>query len=159
MGFFNILILIFFSTQFNNNKKKLSNPRVQPDPCGLGWVGLGWIFFDSPWWVGSKNPLNLTQPDPCTPLGETFSHLKLHRPIAYDLWVFSSFEPLGFLGSCRIQSIQSMLWWSLGLEWCGIVGMELYGGRASLHSMVPLEREISGHLRGRSCLYLLEVCG
>ena len=77
------------------------------DSCdGLGWFEF---FFDPSWWVGSKNPLNLTQPDPCTPLGETFSHLKLHRPIAYDLWVFSSFEPLGFLGSCRIHSIQSML--------------------------------------------------
>ena len=74
MGFFNILILIFFSTQFNNNKKKVSNLWVQPDPCGLGWVGLmwwiglGWIFFDPPWRVGSKNLLNPTQPDPCTPL-------------------------------------------------------------------------------------------
>ena len=29
---------------------------------------MGWIFFDPPWRVGSKNPLNLTQPDPCTPL-------------------------------------------------------------------------------------------
>ena len=38
---------IFFSAQFNNNsnKKKLSNPWVQPNPCGLGWVGLGWIEF------------------------------------------------------------------------------------------------------------------
>ena len=39
------------------------------DLCdGLGWVGLGWIFFNLPWWVGSKNLLNPTQPDPCTPL-------------------------------------------------------------------------------------------
>ena len=37
------------------------------------WVGLdlcdgfGWVefFFDSPWWVRSKTPLNPTQPDPC----------------------------------------------------------------------------------------------
>ena len=43
---------------------------------GLGWVGLdlcyglGWVefFFDPPWWVGSKNPLNQTQPDSYTPL-------------------------------------------------------------------------------------------
>ena len=42
----------------------------------VGWVGLdlcdglGWVefFFYPPWWVGSKNPLNPTQPDPCTPL-------------------------------------------------------------------------------------------
>ena len=34
------------------------------------WVRLGWVefFFDPPWWVGSKNPLNPTQPEPCTPL-------------------------------------------------------------------------------------------
>ena len=31
---------------------------------GLGWVGLGWIFFDPPWWVGSKNSLNPTRPNP-----------------------------------------------------------------------------------------------
>ena len=33
---------IFFSTQFNNNsnKKKISNPRVQPHPTRPMWVGL-----------------------------------------------------------------------------------------------------------------------
>ena len=37
---------IFFSTQFNNNsnKKKLSNPWVQPDPTQPMWVGLGWTY-------------------------------------------------------------------------------------------------------------------
>ena len=36
---------IFFSAQFNNNsnKKKLSNPWVQPNPTQLMWVGLGWV--------------------------------------------------------------------------------------------------------------------
>ena len=52
----------------------LSNLWVQSDPtdpCGLGWTYvMGWVefFFDPPWWVGSKNSLNPTQPDPCTPL-------------------------------------------------------------------------------------------
>ena len=30
----------------------------------MGWVGLGWIFFDPPWWVGSKNLINLTHAHP-----------------------------------------------------------------------------------------------
>ena len=49
--FFNILIFIFFSTQFNNNSnnKNLSNPWVQPDSCGLGWVGLD--LYDGLDWV------------------------------------------------------------------------------------------------------------
>ena len=39
------------------------------DLCdGLCWVKF---FFDPPWWVGSKNPLNPTQPDPCG-LGWTY---------------------------------------------------------------------------------------
>ena len=50
---------VFFSAQFNNNsnKKKLSNPWVQP--VGLNLCDeLGWVefFFDPPWWVRSKNP-------------------------------------------------------------------------------------------------------
>ena len=60
----------------------MSNPWVQPDPTWpmwvelgrvgfMWWVGLGWIFFDPPWWVGSKNLLNPTQPDPCTPFNPT----------------------------------------------------------------------------------------
>ena len=28
------------------------------------WVGLGWIFFHPPWWVGSKNPPNPTHAHP-----------------------------------------------------------------------------------------------
>ena len=39
---------IFFSAQFNynSNKKKLSNPWVQPNPTQLMWVvGLGWVEF------------------------------------------------------------------------------------------------------------------
>ena len=38
---------IFFSTQLKNNsnkKKNLSNPWVQPDPCELSWLGLGWTY-------------------------------------------------------------------------------------------------------------------
>ena len=43
----------------------MSNPWVQPDPCGLDLCdGLGWIFFYPPWWVGSKNPLNPTHAHP-----------------------------------------------------------------------------------------------
>ena len=68
---------IFFSTQFNNNSNKKNCPThelipIQPDPCELGWTFvMGWTglnFFNSPWWVRSKNLLNLIQPDPCTPL-------------------------------------------------------------------------------------------
>ena len=41
------------------------------------WVGLNWIFFDPPWWFGSKNHLNPTQLDPCTPLstGQVYTQL------------------------------------------------------------------------------------
>ena len=48
----------------------MSNSWVQSDPCGLGWtyvmgwIGLGWIFFDSSWWVWSKNLLNPTHAHP-----------------------------------------------------------------------------------------------
>ena len=38
---------------------------IELDLCD-GWVGL--IFFDPPLWVKSKNPLNPTQSDSCTPL-------------------------------------------------------------------------------------------
>ena len=71
-----IYIYIYFA-QFNNNSNKKNCPThgfnpTQPNPCGLGWVGLdlydglGWIefFFDLPWWVGLKNPLNLTHAHP-----------------------------------------------------------------------------------------------
>ena len=33
----------------------------RPNPTHVGWVGLMWwveFFFNLPWWVGSKNPLN-----------------------------------------------------------------------------------------------------
>ena len=44
---------LYFSAQFNNNsnKKKLSNPWVQPNPTQPMWVGLdlcdglGWVEF------------------------------------------------------------------------------------------------------------------
>ena len=43
------------------------NP-TQPNPYGLGWTYvMGWVglnFFDPPWWVGSKNPLNPTHAHP-----------------------------------------------------------------------------------------------
>ena len=46
---------------------------VRLDWVGLmRWVGLGWIEFflthHGGHWVGSKNPLNPTQPNQCTPL-------------------------------------------------------------------------------------------
>ena len=63
-----------FSTQFNNNSKKKKNcpthrfNPTQPNPCGLGWTYvMGWVglnFFNPPWWVGSKNPSNLTHAHP-----------------------------------------------------------------------------------------------
>ena len=37
---------------------------TQPNLICVGWVELD--FFNPPWWVGSKNPLNPTQPEPCT---------------------------------------------------------------------------------------------
>ena len=62
-------VIFFFFTQFNNNSNKKNYPThgfnpIQPNPCGLGWVKF---FFNPPWWIGSKNPLNLTQSNPCTP--------------------------------------------------------------------------------------------
>ena len=69
--------VIFFSAQFNNNSnKKIIQPMgsTRPNPTHMSWVGLmwwvglGWIFFNLSWRIGSKNPLNSTQPDPCTPL-------------------------------------------------------------------------------------------
>ena len=39
--------IYIFSNKFNKNsgkkKKKLSNRWVQPNPCGLGWVGFFWV--------------------------------------------------------------------------------------------------------------------
>ena len=69
---------IFFSIQFNNNsnKKKLSNPWIQPNSYGLGWVGLdlcdelGWVEFFLTH-LESKNPLNPTHVYP--------SHIKEKR--------------------------------------------------------------------------------
>ena len=58
----------------------------------MGWVGLSWIFFDSPWWIGSKNPLNLTQPDPCTPLNN--SHVLIF--VFNMLWHFLIYVDLLF---------------------------------------------------------------
>ena len=68
---------IFFSTQFNNNsnKKKLSNPWVQPDPTQPMWVRLGWVgldLYDGLSWVefflthhgGLGQKIPLTQPNP-----------------------------------------------------------------------------------------------
>ena len=80
------IYIYIFSVQFNNNSNKKNCPTHgfnlnQHNPCGLGWVGLGWtymigwvglgwveFFFNQPWWVGSKNPFLPTQPNPCTPL-------------------------------------------------------------------------------------------
>ena len=67
------VIYIFF-TQFNNNSNKKNcqthgfNP-TRPDSTKPVWVGLDLCDrLGSPWWVRSKNSLNPTQPDPCTPL-------------------------------------------------------------------------------------------
>jgi len=52
----------------------------------MGWVGFGLNFFDPPWWVGSKNPLNTTQPDPCTPLSTASQTTStFHRVICIQL--------------------------------------------------------------------------
>ena len=68
--FFNILTFIFFFTQFNNNNNKICQTHGF-NPTHVGWVGLGWTYVMG--WIGlnffeSKNPLNPTQPNPCTPL-------------------------------------------------------------------------------------------
>ena len=73
--FFNILIFIFFFL-FNliiiiiikicqtHGFNPTHVGRVGLDLCdGLGWVGLN-FFFDPPWWVGSKNPINPTHAHP-----------------------------------------------------------------------------------------------
>ena len=60
--FFSIFFLVFCPTHGFN--------PTQHDPCGLGWtyvmwcIGLGWIFLNSPWWIGSKNTLNLIHAHP-----------------------------------------------------------------------------------------------
>ena len=81
------MIYIFLLNLIIIVKKKKNCPThrfnpTQPNPCGLDWIGLGWTyvmgwvglnFFNPPWWVVSKNPLNSTQPDPCTLLYKKFS--------------------------------------------------------------------------------------
>ena len=73
------IYIYIYLVQFNNNSNKKNCPTHefnpnQHNPCGLGWVRLdlcdrlGWIFFNQPWWVESKNLSHPTQPDPCTPL-------------------------------------------------------------------------------------------
>ena len=42
MSFFNILIFIFFSTQFNNKKKICQTHGF--NPTHVGWVELGWTY-------------------------------------------------------------------------------------------------------------------
>ena len=76
MGFFNIFIFIFFSTQFNNNNNLL-NPWVQPDPTWPMWIGLGlvefmhvvgWVRLNFFWPIMVGWVKKFPQPDPCTPL-------------------------------------------------------------------------------------------
>ena len=68
MGFFNILIYLFFSTQFNNNN--LSNPWVQPNPTRPMWVGLdlcdglGWVEFFLTHHSGFGQKIPSTRPNP-----------------------------------------------------------------------------------------------
>ena len=82
-GFFKYIYIYIFLFNLIIIIINLSNPWIQPDPCGLGWVRLmrcvelGWIFFNPPWWVGSKNPFNPTQPNLCTSL-INISHLIFH---------------------------------------------------------------------------------
>ena len=62
---------IFFSAQFNNNsnKKKISNPWVQPDPCRLAWLGLdlcdglGWVDFFFTHYGGLGKKISSTRPN------------------------------------------------------------------------------------------------
>ena len=58
-----------------------------------------------------------------------------------------SFAPLGLLGSCWIQS---SLYWSLGGEWWV---WNCMGSRASLYSMVHLERTKSTDIWGERDVY------
>ena len=44
----------------------------------LWWVELGWIFFNSPWWIRSKNPLNPTHAHPWLTL--VHPHVALAHP-------------------------------------------------------------------------------
>ena len=63
---------IFFSTQFNNNsnKKKMSNPWVNPDPIQPMWVGLdlcdglGWVEFFLTHHGGLGQKISLTRSNP-----------------------------------------------------------------------------------------------
>ena len=105
--------IYIFPTQANNNSnkkiKKLSNPWVQPDLTRSMWVELypcdelGWIYFNPPWSVGSKNPLNLTQPNLCTPLPTNLligPFKKIHIPCRMLVLVVS---PLKYDCCCMIS--------------------------------------------------------
>ena len=79
---------IFFSAQFNknSNKKKLSNPWVQPNPCGLSWIYvIDWVWLNFFWpttvgWV--KKP----QPNPCTPLALTRENQNANNKSVEQVW-------------------------------------------------------------------------
>ena len=62
-------MIYFFSAQFNNNSNKKNCPThgfnpIQPNPCGLGWVGLN-FFLTHHDGLGKKKP---PQPDPIQPI-------------------------------------------------------------------------------------------
>ena len=70
--FFLLNLIIIVKKKKKNCPTQRLNP-TQPNPCGLDWIGLGWTyvmgwvglnFFNPPWWVGSKNPSNLTHAHP-----------------------------------------------------------------------------------------------
>ena len=87
-GFFLIyLYLYFFSTQFNNNKKKyLSKWWVQLDPCGLDWtyvmdlVGLN-FFLTHHGGLGQKLPLTRPNPTHAHPKTEITVLLKRYEMV------------------------------------------------------------------------------
>ena len=65
---------IFFSAQFNSNKKNLSNPWVQLDSTQPMWVGLdlcdelGWVEFFLTHHSGLGKKILSTQPNPIRPM-------------------------------------------------------------------------------------------
>ena len=98
---------------------------TRPNPIHVGWVGplwwvgLGWIFFNPLWRVGLKNPVNLTQPDPHTPLGSAI----IWGPHLYEVEVTGSNLVFSFLWP---TSRGSKISWGLRLmKWRLLVRISL----------------------------------
>ena len=69
----------------------------------MGWVEF---FFDPPWWVGLKNPLNPTQLDPCTPLAQSeFEHILQDIIFLYSFFSHVSFRHIKRQGNCVVHRL------------------------------------------------------